>query len=72
MTVTVEWTQQVGANYTVKVSPLAPIMFPGSASQQLTIIISYNTEYNLSVVAAIPCGNVSASITLNHGEVNMD
>ena len=53
MSVTVEWAQQVGATYTVRVLPLAPIMFIGSTSRQL--IISYNTEYNLSVEATAPC-----------------
>ena len=64
-TVTVEWAQQLGAVYTVRLSPLAPITLTGSTIRQLTL--SYNTAYNLSVVAVTPCGNTTASIMLNYG-----
>ena len=68
VTVTVEWTQQEGAVYTVSVLPLVPMIFIGSASRQLTI--SYNTVYNFSVEAAAPCrANATASIRLHCGEV---
>ena len=68
ITVTVEWTQQVAAMYTVSVIPLAPINFTGSTSRQLTI--SYNTVYNFSVEATAPCRtNATAFIGLNYGEV---
>lgn len=64
--VTVEWTQQVGALYDVTVVPVVPaIMFTGNVSRQLTL--SYNTDYNFSVVAITPCGNATAFITLNYG-----
>ena len=68
VTVTVEWTQQEGAVYTVSVLPLVPMIFIGSASRQLTI--SYNTVYNFSVEVAAPCrANATASIRLHYGEV---
>ena len=68
VTVTVEWAQQDGAVYTVRVSPPVPIMVTGSTSRQLTI--SYNTVYNLSVVAVAPCRvNATTFIRLNYGEV---
>ena len=41
------------SQYTFGVSPPVPVMFTGETSRQLTI--SYNTEYNLSVVAVAPC-----------------
>ena len=65
VTVTVDWAQQVGAVYTVRLSPLAPIALNGSTIHQLTL--SYNTAYNLSVVVVTPCGNTTASIKLNYG-----
>ena len=50
VTVTVEWDQQVGAIYYVRVLPLVP--FPGNQ-----LVLQYNTQYNLSVVASTPCTN---------------
>ena len=67
VTVTVEWIQQVGVVYDARILPVAPSKSNGSTSLQLTL--QYNTEYNLSVVAIIPCGtNATASITLNYSE----
>ena len=66
VTVAVEWAQQLGAVYAVRLSPLAPITLTGSTIRQLTL--SYNTAYNLSVVVVTPCGNATASIMLNYGE----
>ena len=67
--VTVEWIQQVGAVYnSSSILPQAPLMFNGSSSVQL--VLQYNTEYNLSVMAIIaPCGvNATGFVTLNYGE----
>ena len=67
VTVTVEWIQQLGAVYNTSVFPSASLMFNGSSSVQL--VLEYNTEYNISVVAVGPCGvNATAVITLNYGE----
>ena len=73
ITVTVEWTHQDGVmDYDVKISPLAPkITINGSASRRLMVLLIYNTEYNLSVVAVAPCGNAIASVTLNYGETKL-
>ena len=70
VTMYMEWLQQLGAVYNVSVHilPLAPSMINGSSSVQL--VLEYNTEYNISVVALGPCGvNATAAITLNYGEV---
>ena len=65
---TVEWAILVGATYTALVSPLVPIECNGSTSS-LQMLLQYNTEYNLSVVAVAPCGdNATAVITLHYGE----
>ena len=71
VTVTVEWTHQDGVmDYDVRISPLAPLLtINGSASCRL--VVSYNTEYNLSVVAVTPCGNATASKILNYGEAKL-
>ena len=76
ITVTVKWdpAQQMDNNTiitlittTVAVSPLVPIIGTGNTSREL--VISYNTEYNLSVVAVTACGNAAATKKLNYGEI---
>ena len=72
VTVTVMWAPAElmnGITFSTKVSPSVSIILTGSTSRQL--MISYNTEYNLSVVAITPCGNAIASVTLNYGEANL-
>ena len=67
VTVTVEWIQQLGAMYNASVLPPAPLMFNGTSSVQL--VLEYNTEYNLGVMAVGPCGvNTTAAISLSYGE----
>ena len=68
VTVIVEWTKQEDTVYCMfGVSPPVPVMFTGSKRRQLTI--SYNTEYNLSVIATAPCKDkVTTSIKLNYSK----
>ena len=73
VTLTVEWPQQEGAVYNVRIlpEPLVRSAFTINTSHQLTV--SYNTEYNFSVeaIATAPCrSNVTASIRLNYGEMS--
>ena len=69
VTVTVEWTQLVGAVYYVRVVPLVPVVYTRDARYQLTI--PYNTEYSFSIEAIIPCRpNTTADIELKYGEYN--
>ena len=69
ITVAVEWAQQKGVIYTVKVRPFVPtINSIENTSYQLTI--SYNKTYNFSVMAATPCRpNATAEITLSYGKI---
>ena len=71
ITVTVGWAQHAGVTYTVKVSPLVPIInFTDLESTRYQLTIPYNETYNFSVVAATPCRpNATSFITLNYGEV---
>ena len=68
VTVTVEWEQQEGEIFTIRVVPPVPIVLSGgSTSCQLTI--PYNSEYNLTVEASVLCQpNATALIRLNYGE----
>ena len=68
VTVTVEWTQNVGITYTAKVLPMVPLISVGETNRRL--IILYNTVYNFSVVAATPCRpNATSSTIIDYGEV---
>ena len=75
VTVTVKWApaQQMDNNVitlittTVTVSPMVPIIPTGNTSREL--VISYNTEYNLSLVAVTACGNAASTRKLNYGEI---
>jgi hypothetical protein len=69
VTVTVLWAPIDNITFSAQVTPLVPILTTGSTNRQL--IISYNTEYNLSVVAATPCGNFIASTMLSYGEAKL-
>ena len=75
ITVTVKWIQQLGlvynASVTVVPAPLAPLMFNGSGSSSVQLVLEYNTVYNLSVTVAVaPCGAnyTETFIALNYGE----
>ena len=65
VTVTVEWTQPVGAVYNVKILPSVTMLSTGSTNQ---LTIPYNIEYNLTVETTAPCGtNTTALIRLKYG-----
>ena len=69
VTVTTKWGQQAGSgvsHYTTRISPVAPSTL-SIGSTSLQVILSYNTEYNLSLVAVTPCGNATSFIRLHYG-----
>ena len=71
ITVTVEWAKLLDATYNTQVSSLVPITYYYyiNESTSLQLLLQYNIEYNLSVVAVAPCGdNATAVITLHYGE----
>lgn len=58
--VTLEWTQENPLySYNVSVIPPAEITFTGKARAQMKV--SYNTSYNVSVMASSPCGRSDAT-----------
>ena len=70
VTVTVEWAQLVGVvfNITVTVLPMAPLISTESTNQCKAVLL-YNIMYNLSVIAAGPCGATANDfIVINYGE----
>ena len=65
--VIIEWTQQEGVSYNITIVPTAPMVYTGSTSVQ--VIVSYNTEYNVSLEASAVCQSiVSSNISLFYGE----
>ena len=67
VTVILEWTPENGMSYNVSVVPQVAVRFTGDRSVQLTA--SYNTVYNVSVVATL-CGrnNATTATGLSYGE----
>ncbi len=51
--VTLEWVANNGVSYVVNITPEKAINYTGKSSARL--ILSYNIEYNVSVVASL-CG----------------
>ena len=72
VTVILEWIQEEYVYYNVSVVPPATSMFTRNTSFHLTV--SYNTLYNVSVVAKSFCGHdsVTTDIVLNCGEWQID
>ena len=72
-TITMKWPQQVGVilYYNITgVLPLGLVSLTLSENTSLRLVLKYNTEYNLSVVAVFPCGvNATAVITLYYGNL---
>ena len=66
VTVTVEWTQLVGAVYNIQILP-SVVITRNMNSCQLTV--PYNTEYNLTVEVSAPCRLNTTVIRLYYGEV---
>ena len=69
ITIILEWTGEEDVLYNIGIVPQIPITFIGNTSVQLTLL--YNTEYNVSVEAALPCQNQASShIQLLYGELS--
>ena len=67
VTVIVEWTEEEGVSYNITINPSVPKTFTGSTSVQL--IVSYNTEYNVTLEAVAVCHSVATNHTrLFYGE----
>ena len=73
VTVTLKWTSESSVQsvaYNVSVVPQGAVKFNGSTTAQLTL--TYNTLYNVSILAAVQCGlNATTSIVLKYGEFNI-
>ena len=67
ISIIVEWTEEEGVSYNITIIPMVPITFTESTSVEL--IVSYNTEYNVSLEAVAVCRSVAPShIRLFYGE----
>ncbi len=65
--VTLEWIANNGVSYVVNITPEIAINYMGKSSARL--ILSYNTEYNVSVVASL-CGTSEAvHSTINYSKL---
>ena len=68
VSITLEWTPQVGESYNVTISPAIDVIFTERASVNLRLL--YNTVYNVSVTATSLCGQLirATFIELHYGE----
>jgi hypothetical protein len=65
--VTLEWVANNGVSHVVYVTPERAINYTGKSSAQLSL--SYNIEYNVSVVASL-CGTAQAvSSVINYSKL---
>ena len=67
--VTLEWTHKNGVTYGVSVDPEVAVNYTGRNRAEL--IVSYDTKYNVSVVASL-CEIITTNLTIiNHGKLEM-
>ena len=67
--VTLMWFHKNGVSYSVSVDPEVAINYTRRSRAQLTV--SYNTKYNISVVASL-CGIITTNFTIiYHGKLDM-
>ena len=69
VSITLEWTPQVGVSYNVTVIPAIDVIFTERA-MSVNLSLLYNTVYNVSVVATSLCGQLirATFIELHYGE----
>jgi hypothetical protein len=66
---TLEWTHTNGVFYSISVDPEVAVNYTGRSSAQLTV--SYDTKYNVSVVASL-CGMITTNFAIiYHGMVKL-
>ena len=63
ISVILEWTRTNGVSYSIRVDPEVAVNYTGRNSAQITV--SYDTKYNISVVASL-CGITIANFTIIH------
>ena len=69
ITVTLEWAHKNGVSYGISADPPVAVNYTGKSSAQL--VVSYNTKYNISVVASL-CGRSSTIFhVIIHGKLDM-
>jgi hypothetical protein len=65
--VALEWTHKNGVSYAVRVDPEVNVSYTRRKSAQL--VVPYNSEYNISVVASL-CGRSRTVFTvINYGKL---
>lgn len=68
--VALEWTHKNGVTYAVSVDPEVNVSYTWKNSAQLSV--SYNTKYNISVVASLCGKNRTVFTTINYGKLSND
>ena len=70
VTITLEWSQgeDILYDFTLLTSPQAEVQTNGSTSTRAELILSYNTHYNVSVVARCGQNSTNDTLQLHYGE----
>jgi hypothetical protein len=69
ISVTLEWTHTNGVSYSISVEPEVAVNYTGRSSAQITV--SYDTKYNVSVVASL-CGETTTYFAIiYHGKLGV-
>ena len=69
VTVVLLWTHKNGVSYSVSVDRQVAVNYTGRNGAQL--VVSYNTKYNVSVIASL-CGRNSTNFSaINYGKLNL-
>ena len=67
--VTLMWYHKNGVSYSVSVDPEVAVNYSGRNRAQL--IVSYDTKYNVSVIASL-CGIITTNLSIiYHGKLDM-
>ena len=67
ISVTIEWAAEEGISYTINVNPNVTINV--TERNYTELVVSYDTEYNVSVIASLCGTNKTTFTTLHYGEI---
>ena len=68
VTVALQWPRELGAVYSVNISPQTPhTELTNAMIIMINLTVSYNTRYNMSIVSSL-CGVITTKV-LNYGKI---
>ena len=71
VTVTLEWSTKNSVTYTINTDPQVAVNQTGLGRNSAQLTVSYNTRYNVSIVASLCGTNRTTLIVLNYGKLHL-